>query len=109
MGRIVQRHNRRVACAAPTRAEGPRGPLLGVCRSLSQGGLFFSGPLLPVGSQVEWEMQLPGNYGRVRAVGEVRYHHTTAEGPGMGVRILRLHLEDLQRLRRFVDAASAAP
>jgi len=109
MARIVQRRNRRVACVAPMRAEGPRGPLRGVCRSLSLGGLYFTGPLLPVGSQVEWVMELPGNFGRVRAVGEVRYHHTSAEGPGMGVRILRLLREDLQRLARFIDAASAAP
>jgi len=102
-GRINNRRNVRVFCGAPARAEGPRGPLRGTCRNLSVGGLFFVGPTLPVGHSVQLRIDLP-QAGPVEVTGEVRYHHSYAEGVGMGIRFTRLGQEDLTRVSRFVDA-----
>jgi hypothetical protein len=101
---MEHRYNPRVSCAAPARAEGPRGPLRGQCRSLSQGGLFFLGAQLPVGQRVELSVELP-RLGRVEALGEVRYHYSTPEGQGMGVRFTRLGQESLALIQRFVAGA----
>jgi len=92
----------RVPCDAPARAEGPRGPIRGACKSLSQGGMFFSGSQLPVGQTVELSVQLPG--GPFIAVGQVRYHHTDANGPGMGIKFTRLAQDHLSRIAQFVGA-----
>ena len=82
-------------------AQGPRGPIRGECQSLSQGGMFFAGPTLPVGHQVELMVQLPA-FGAVKAVGEVRYHRAEPLGAGMGVRFTRLGQADLSRITEFV-------
>ena len=89
-------------CGVPARAEGPRGPVRGFCRSLSRGGMFFSGPLLPLGQSIDLSVELP-HLGPVRAMGEVRYHHTYPDGTGMGIRFTRMAQEDLVRLERFVE------
>ncbi|MHB8876268.1 MAG: PilZ domain-containing protein, partial [Myxococcaceae bacterium] len=82
MSKINNRRNVRVDCGAIAKAEGPRGPLRGVCRNISIGGLFFRGPTLPVGSSAELSIELPS--GKIAAVGEVRYHHEFEDGAGMG-------------------------
>ncbi|MDQ3266533.1 MAG: PilZ domain-containing protein [Myxococcota bacterium] len=96
------RRTARVSCEAPAKAEGPRGPIRGTCRSLSQGGMFFSGTQLPVGQSVELSVQLPS--GQFLAVGQVRYHHTDALGPGMGIKFTRLAQDHLSRIVQFVGA-----
>jgi uncharacterized protein (TIGR02266 family) len=100
-----QRREPRFRCDAPARAEGPRGPVRGVCKNISVGGMFFSGTSMPVGTSVEWVIDLPNKLGRVRAVGEVRYLQSGEGGPGMGVRFTRLSQEDLERIKRFVATA----
>lgn len=104
MSKTNSRRNRRVVCAAPARAEGPRGPVKGTVSSLSQAGLFFVGAQLPVGQRLELSMELP-NLGQVKATGEVRYHARSGESTGMGVRFTRLEQEDLARVQQFVHAA----
>lgn len=98
-----KRRNVRVYCDAPAKAEGPRGPIKGKCKNLSVGGMFFLGPTLPVGQSVEFLIELSG-LGKIRAVGEIRYHHTYDEGTGMGVRFTRLAQEDLAVVNRFIDS-----
>jgi hypothetical protein len=100
-GKIQNRRNARVACGAPAKLEGPRGPVKGTCRNLSLGGLFFVGGSLPIGQTVSIAIELPQR-GRVEAVGEIRYHHQYPEGPGMGIRFIRLAEEHVQVLRRYV-------
>lgn len=95
------RRNLRIPCKVAARAEGPRGPVRGFCRSLSRGGMFFSGTQLPVGQSVEVQVELPA--GSFRATGEVRYHHADAEGVGMGVRFTRLAQEHVDQIARYVD------
>lgn len=102
-GKINNRRNVRVFCNAPARVEGPRGPIRGVCRNLSLGGLFFLGGVLPIGKSCEVTIDLPE--GRVTAQGEVRYHFNYAdEGVGMGVKFARITQEHLALVTAWVDA-----
>lgn len=103
-GKTNQRHHKRVPCEAPAQTEGPRGPIRGVCSSLSPAGMFLLAPsLTPIGQKLHVAVELPA-LGRFEADGEVRYHHATDSGRGMGIRFTRLAQEDLARIQRFVDA-----
>ncbi len=104
MTRPNQRHTPRIVCEVPARAEGPRGPLRGLCRSISQSGLFFSAAAatFPIGSSVEVSVELP--VGVVSALGEVRYHHASREGGGVGLKFTRLSGVDLAAIQRFIEA-----
>lgn len=106
VNRTNTRRTRRIACAVPGRAEGPRGPIRGTVRSLSQGGLFLSGVTLPVGKSVELSLDLPGG-NKVQAIAEVRYHSTSAEGAGMGVRFTRIEQGHLAAIDQFVASQAA--
>ena len=97
-----QRHHRRVPCGAPAKAEGPRGPMRGVCRSLSAMGMLFVGPIMPVGQSLHLIVDLPE--GTFQADGEVRYHAASDDGKGMGIRFTRLAQEDLTRIQTFIEA-----
>jgi hypothetical protein len=101
-GKIQNRRNVRVLCGARAKLDGPRGSVRGSCRNLSIGGLFFIGGSLPIGQTVEITIELPDAAGRIEAVGEIRYHHDYPEGPGMGIRFLRMADEHLGLLRRYV-------
>lgn len=99
--KVNQRQDIRVECTAATRAEGPSGPVQGLCRNLSAGGFFFLGTPLPVGENYEFSIELP--VGRITCVGEVRHEHSySAEGPGVGVRFSRLPEADLARVQQFL-------
>lgn len=95
-GKPNQRRNVRVLVDFPAEALGPRGPIRGICRNLSQGGLFFVGGPLVVGKTYEFTVELPS--GTFRALGEVRYHHAYPEGPGAGVRFERMERDHFMRL-----------
>jgi hypothetical protein len=97
-----QRHHRRVECGAPAKADGPRGPMRGVCSTLSSAGMFFLGPAMPIGQSLHLSVDLPG--GKFEADGEVRYHHTSESGKGMGIRFTRLAQEDLAKIQKFIEA-----
>ena len=102
-GKINNRRNERVYCGAPARAEGPRGPVRGICRNISVGGLFFLGATFPVGKTIAFTIDLP-DLGRVEAQGEIRYVHDYGqEGQGVGVRFTRISQEHLALVSRFVD------
>jgi hypothetical protein len=99
------RRNPRVACGAPARAEGPRGPLRGQCTSLSRAGMFFTGPTVPIGTSVELTVDLPGH--GFQAMGEVRYHVNRPGSAGMGIRFTRLAQEDLETIGQFIQRTAA--
>ncbi len=102
------RRNARVYCGMSGRAEGPTGPVRGVVRNLSKGGMFFlAGNLLPVGSTYDLAFELPGEP-PIRATGEVRYHYKYADGQGMGIRFVRLAADDLAVISRYVSNRVAA-
>jgi len=105
-GKSNQRRNVRVLCNLPAEALGPRGPIRGTCRNLSQGGLFFLGGPLAVGKSVEFTVHLPG--GSFRALGEVRYHHAYPEGAGVGVRFERMDREDFTRLLDYLGVPESS-
>ena len=101
-GKINNRRNVRVFCNAPARVEGPRGPIRGVCRNLSLGGLFFLGGTLPIGKAADFTIDLPA--GKVQAQGEIRYHHDYGtEGQGMGVKFVRITQEHLALVAQWVE------
>jgi hypothetical protein len=103
---INNRKNLRVSCGLPSGAEGPRGPIKGVCRNLSQGGMFFVGPPLPVGKTLDFWLELP--QGKVQASGEVRYAHEYPEGVGVGIRFTKLTLEGLSMLNAYIAGSPEA-
>jgi len=105
-GKSNQRRNVRVLCNLPAEALGPRGPIRGTCRNLSQGGLFFVGGPFTVRKSVEFTVQLPG--GPLRALGEVRYHHAYPDGAGVGVRFERMDREDFLRLLEFLGVPESS-
>lgn len=63
--------------------------------------MFFAGQQMPVGQSIELSVDLPT--GRFSATGEVRYHHSYPEGPGMGIRFTRLAQEDVSRIQQFIE------
>ncbi len=97
------RRNERVPCGAPAGAQGPHGAVAGVCRNISQGGMFFLGPSLPVGGRFEFWVELPK--GKVVATGEVHYAHPYPEGAGVGVHFIRLTDEGVAVLTEFISAS----
>ena len=97
------RRNERVACGAASGAEGPHGPVTGICRNISQGGMFFMGPMLPVGGSFEFWIQLPK--GRIVTMGEVHYAHQYPEGHGIGVHFTRLTQDGVGLLNDFIAGA----
>jgi hypothetical protein len=64
--------------------------------------MFFLAPApIPVGHRLHLAVDLP-QMGRFEADGEVRYHHASDAGRGMGIRFTRLAQEDLTRIQQFV-------
>lgn len=100
--RSNQRRNLRVYCTAVGRAEGPRGPVKGTVRNLSQGGMFFLGAALPLGKSFDFTIELPS--GKISVQGEVRYGYTYPEGAGVGVKFTRISQDDLAKVIAFVEA-----
>lgn len=77
-------------------------------RDLSEGGLFIrSERLLPIGSQVEVKLVLPGSEEPLLLPGEVVRHVPAGQGveTGMGVRFGALPPAVARSLKAFVDAA----
>jgi hypothetical protein len=103
--RSNQRRNLRVFCTAVGRAEGPRGPVKGTVRNLSQGGMFFLGAQLPLGKSCDFQIELPS--GKIAVQGEVRYSYSYPEGTGVGVKFSRISQDDLKKVIDFVDANKA--
>lgn len=97
------RRNPRVYCGASGSIEGPRGPVRGRARNVSQGGAFFqTSELLPIGRTYELWIDLPE--GRVEGLAEVCYHHRYVDGEGMGIRFVRMDEEGMRRLGAFIAA-----
>lgn len=100
-----QRRNLRVFCTAVGRAEGPKGPVKGTVRNLSQGGMFFLGAQLPLGKSCDFQLELPS--GKITVQGEIRYSFTYPEGTGVGVKFTRISQDDLTKVIAFVEANRA--
>lgn len=101
-----RRRTRRAWCNAPAQLDGNERSLIGVCHDISLGGMFFLGPVLPVGETVGVTMDLP-SLGRLRLAGEVLDHRHHRNGSGMAIRFARLNQGDLTMISRFVAARSS--
>lgn len=101
-----RRRTRRAWCNAPVQLDGSERSLIGVCHDISLGGMFFLGPVLPVGETVGVTMDLP-SLGRLRLAGEVLDHRHHRNGSGMAIRFARLDQGDLAMISRFVAARSS--
>jgi hypothetical protein len=97
----IERRTRRAACNSPVQLDATERSLIGVCNDISLGGMFFLGPVLPVGEQVSLTMEFPV-HGRVRVYGEVLAHRHHPNGSGMAIRFARLAQSDLAIITRFV-------
>ena len=104
--RADQRTEPRFVCGAPARGMGARGTVRGTCENISLGGMFIAGPVLPMGSTMEWTIELPAPLGPVKATGEVRFVRAAS---GVGVKFSRLTPDDIGKLQRFIAAAPPAP
>jgi hypothetical protein len=96
---LNQRRNERVPCGAPAGAAG----VTGICRNISQGGMFFLGATLPVGQPFEFWVQLPN--GKLVVTGEVHYAHQYPEGAGIGVHFTAVPPEASALLTEFLASA----
>ncbi len=97
------RRTRRAWCNTPAQLDGNERSLIGICHDISLGGMFFLGPILPVGESVGVTIEFP-SLGRVRVTGEVLEHRQHSNGAGMAVRFARLAPQDLAIIARFVAA-----
>ncbi len=76
----------------------------GVVLNLSRGGSFFVGArVVPVGSQVEMLIRLPG-IEPIRVQGQIRHHTRNPEGEGMGIEFTAVSDSDLRFINEFVNA-----
>ena len=105
---LNRRTTPRAVCNLEAKVLGPRGALRGVILNLSVGGLFFQGKdLLPMGQSADFDFALDGQ--KIRATGEVRYHHQRADGVAMGVKFIRLEPAALAAIAAFVEKSPKAP
>ncbi len=72
-----------------------------MCSDISLGGMFFLGPVLPVGEKLSLTMELPA-LGSVRVLGEVLAHRQHAGGSGMAIRFACLGQRELSIITQFV-------
>lgn len=81
----------------------------GYTEDVSEGGLFVAAwQLLPLGTSVEVEVELPTGY-RIKTRTEVRWHREASENgpkPGMGLRFLELADADLRAIQTFIKHRS---
>jgi hypothetical protein len=96
---IENRTHARVSCRFPGGAEGPRGPVRGLCTNLSPGGLFLEGVQLPLGSMRSVFLDHP-SLGHFQALSEVRHHSSAPRG--MGVQFTRLEPGQVELLQRIL-------
>jgi hypothetical protein len=103
-----RRKEPRITCKAPATVEGPRGIHRGTCLNISPGGMFFSGSILPMGTNVSVTVDVGGPL-KIEAQGEVRHHQRDAEGAAMGIRFTRITQEHLALLNAFLSKLTASP
>ncbi len=96
-----RRRTRRVPCNTPAQLDATERSVIGVCNDISLGGMFFLGPVLPIGEQVGLTMEF-NSIGRIRITGEVLAHRHHPNGSGMAIRFARLAQNDLLTITRFV-------
>jgi hypothetical protein len=87
----------RLDCAFPARLTAGEHVLQGRISNLSQGGVFFEGPLLPIGQELQLELQGTG----IRGVAQIAHHH--ASGTGMGLKFVELDTPARHELTTYLD------
>ena len=93
----------RLRCELRATADGPRGPLRGVCTNVSLSGLFLEGIQLPLRSMTRITVEHP-TIGRFCAQVEIMRHSVTPKG--MGVQFTRLEPSQIEVLQKLITAAS---
>lgn len=87
----------RTPCKYPASAEGPRGPVRGVCADLSQGGLFLEGVVLSPNALTAVTIEFPS--GPLTLQVQVRRVSTVPRGSGL--HFTRLEAQQLAVLQRY--------
>lgn len=82
---------------------------MGLTENLSEGGLFIATHVLkPLGTRIDVSFKLPDTAAAIQVSGTVRwvreYSETSDTSPGLGVRFDRIHSDDIQHIRAFLDA-----
>jgi len=86
-------------------AEGPRGPVRGVCTNISLGGLFLEGTQqLPVKAMTTVTVEHP-TLGKFSAQAEVMHHAFTPKG--MGLKFMRLEPTQLAVLQKLIASTTS--
>lgn len=80
----------------------------GFVENLSAGGVFIvTHQLRPIGSLIQFTIQLPTRNRPVTGLGEVRwvreYNEDTGTEPGMGLRFVEISHDDNELIRNFVE------
>ncbi|MEM1032282.1 MAG: TIGR02266 family protein [Myxococcota bacterium] len=80
----------------------------GFIENLSAGGVFIAThQVRPIGSLVQFSIQMPTRNRPVRGFGEVRwvreYNEDTGTQPGMGLRFVEISHDDNELIRNFVE------
>jgi len=101
---LENRRSPRYPCRFPVAAEGPRGPVRGVCTNLSVSGLFFEGAQLPMKSTTTVTVDFQ-HRGRLVLQATVRHHSSQ----GMGVEFTRLEQGQLALLQQVIAELAANP
>lgn len=82
---------------------------IGFTENISEGGLFLATyDLLPVGEQIELELQLPNHEEPIRTHAEVRWHRRltdpqNGELVGFGAKFMDLPVSDHAHLKDFIE------
>lgn len=107
--KVDRRHELRVAVKVGVTLHSESNFFIGFTDNISEGGLFLATyDLLPIGEQIELELQLPDHDGPIRAHAEVRWHRkyidpVNGEVVGFGVKFVDLPAAAQAHLRDFIE------
>lgn len=98
----------RVRLDVPVRIETGRGTQNGTLRDLSPGGVFVSAQVQPIGTMLKCSFSADGN--KIDFEAEVRYHEARGEeGPGMGLRFVRLEGSAAAAIEKIIASRPLVP
>lgn len=107
---IERRNQQRVAVEVGVTMTSDSNLFVGLTDNISEGGLFVAThELLPVGSELDLEFQLPEDDEPISVRAQVRWHRPVSQAsadrmPGFGARFVDLDDSDRERLEDFVDS-----
>lgn len=108
--KINRREDQRVAVEVSVTMESDSNVYVGFTDNISEGGLFVATyDLVPIGSTLQLQFQLPDEEEPISVEAEVRWHRpadSQGEGlmPGFGARFLDVDDADQERIEQFVDS-----